>query len=92
MLDCNGLVELNHKDHWPVAAASSVQYNAPSQKVWCFLEYGDDFVRFITEEEILDIYWDEWYNRMVALERQDQISLENCIEDWVVTNWAWELE
>lgn len=44
----------------------------------------------ITEDEIIKTYWDWWSNKMKGLGREDKISRENCIADWVTTNWAWE--
>lgn len=46
----------------------------------------------ITEDEIIERYYDWWVNEMYRVGKQDLISKENCIEDWVVSNWAWEVE
>ena len=46
----------------------------------------------VTEKEILDQYWDFWKSRMIqkfGLCHKD-ITQENCIDEWVVGNWAWE--
>lgn len=45
-----------------------------------------------TEQQILDDYWDHWNARMIAKfgEGHELITKENCIEDWVAVNWAWE--
>lgn len=46
----------------------------------------------LSEQEILDIYFYWWALRMYTVNRQDQISLEDCIMDFVVIHWAWELK
>lgn len=52
----------------------------------------EDVVLTITEQEILDTYWTFWKTKMVAKYGHGdyRITEENCIEDWVVSNWAWE--
>jgi hypothetical protein len=53
-------------------------------------EYNNVIVR-MTRQEILNEYWDFWYNKMVEKygEGHELIKEDNCIEDWVVTHWAW---
>lgn len=43
-----------------------------------------------TEEDILKEYWDFWVKQLKSLGRENLISRERCIEDWVVCNWAWK--
>ena len=45
-----------------------------------------------TEQQILDEYWDHWNVRMISKyeEGHELITKENCIEDWVTINGAWE--
>ena len=45
-----------------------------------------------SEEDILNTYWDWWFCRMVLLGRDHLISRENCLEDWVTGNMAWETD
>lgn len=47
-----------------------------------------------TEEQIIAEYWDHWSTRMIAKygEGHELITKKNCIEDWVIVNWAWEKE
>jgi hypothetical protein len=42
----------------------------------------------VTDEEILAIYWDYWVEQMVAVGKLLMATPENCIEDFVVVNWA----
>jgi hypothetical protein len=68
-------------------------------KIYCYNEpifqggalIGNDVIEK-TEQQILDEYWGLWNVRMVAKfgESHELITKENCIEDWVVVNWAWE--
>lgn len=45
----------------------------------------------ISDKEILDRYWSYWYNSMIRKYGYDHplITEANCIEDWVISNWAW---
>ena len=55
---------------------------------------SDSFVVTLSEEEIIKEYWDYWQERMIAKFGKEHIetnfSEKDCIEDWVVVNWAWE--
>ena len=46
----------------------------------------------ITEDEIIDQYWKYWYIEMKKKYGDDEtlITRQNCIDDWVMVNWAWE--
>ena len=48
----------------------------------------------LTEGQILQNYWPYWEEQMVKKYgmMSDLISEANCIEDWVVVNWAWEVK
>jgi hypothetical protein len=52
---------------------------------------GDEVIE-ITEQQILDVYWENWNKLMIAKygEGHELITKENCIYDWIVVNWAWE--
>jgi hypothetical protein len=47
-----------------------------------------------TESEILDIYWDWWKEEGIKRWGKEHFeanySEKDCIEDWVVVNWAQE--
>jgi hypothetical protein len=65
-------------------------YNEP-----VFSEYGnviDYAVKTVTSDEIIKDFYDFWEIKMIEkYGRSDyRITPENCIEDWVVVNWAWE--
>jgi len=48
----------------------------------------------LSEEEILKEYWDYWYERMCYKFGKDIVdskySTTDCIEDWIISTWAWE--
>jgi len=51
----------------------------------------DDFrprVLIQSEKTILDYYYLYWCDRMVKAGKEDQISEDNYLDDWVVVNWA----
>lgn len=54
----------------------------------------DSYVVTLSEEEILKEYWNYWQERMIAKFGKEHFeanySEKDCIEDWVVVNWAWE--
>ena len=61
-------------------------------------EFGEMYAeREITEEEILEEYWDYWFKAMCqalykpntgAFGKPELITKENCIDDWVSVHWA----
>jgi len=46
----------------------------------------------MTEDQILEEYWEFWQTRMIKKfgANSSLINKKNCIDDWVVVNWAWE--
>lgn len=48
----------------------------------------------LSEQEILDQFYDFWYERMCKKYGKGHVDEnygpQECIEDWVVVNWAWE--
>lgn len=46
-----------------------------------------------TRQEILDEYWEHWKSRMEKKFGPDSphINEENCIQDWTIIHWAWEV-
>ena len=53
-------------------------------------DYPSGF-RILTEQEILDEYYGYWCDRMRKAGKEDEISKELCIEDWILVNYAWEV-
>lgn len=60
-------------------------------KIYSYFEQEHPSPISITEEEILDIYWDCWRMLMENKFGADHylITPESCIEDWVFLNCAW---
>ena len=44
-----------------------------------------------TEDQIIAEYWDYWCGRMRKVGKEDMISRERCIEDWITVHWAMEV-
>ena len=66
-------------------------------KVYQYYEYQPDsdkkeILVEITEDEILESYWNYWNEKMVKKfgYGHELITKENCIEDFIVIHWAWE--
>lgn len=49
-------------------------------------------IRTLTEQQVLDEYYDHWCNLMRKVGKEDLISKELCVEDWCTVHYAWELE
>jgi hypothetical protein len=56
----------------------------------------DPYVETLSEDEILKEHWDWWKERMILKYGEERFkanySEKDCIEDWAVVNWAWEVE
>jgi hypothetical protein len=65
-------------------------------KYYSYNEYtGQEYPEIVTlsEMQILDLYWDFWKQKMIKKYGEKKFlkySEYDCIDDWVVTNWAWE--
>lgn len=54
-------------------------------------ELGDREIT-LSEEEILNSYFELWSAKMKRIGKEEHISKENCIDDWIVMHWAWRKE
>lgn len=47
-----------------------------------------------SEDEIIDSYYDFWYDKMCKKFGKDHVDAtytkQDCIQDWIVTYWAWD--
>ena len=50
--------------------------------------FDQDGEHYVTKEEVLRDYYPHWCERMKKIGKADQISEENCLSDYMVTNWA----
>lgn len=46
----------------------------------------------LSEDEIIDSYFSTWSKNMKKVGKGHLITRENCIEDWVIINWASEVQ
>jgi len=50
----------------------------------------------LSEQEILDYYWNCWYTNMCEKFGKDTVDREytknHCLNDWCVVHWAWQVE
>ena len=53
---------------------------------------GPTLFHTYSEDRILQYCWDYWQAAMLKVNKGHLISKENCIKDWVTTNWAWEVK
>jgi hypothetical protein len=72
-------------------------------RYYCYNEYDPEspladetggYVVTKSEYDIRSDYWPYWYKRMCDKFGQDYVDknycFEDCLEDWIVINWAWE--
>lgn len=45
--------------------------------------------QIFTEQQIILTYWEHWSKHMLAAGKQSQISLENCVNDFVTVNFMY---
>ena len=45
----------------------------------------------LTEDEIIEQYWDYWYGKMCSINKEGEATRERCIENWCIVNWAREV-
>jgi hypothetical protein len=60
-------------------------------KYYAVLDQEADKPTILSEVEILEFYWDYWSKQMQKVNKYDQINPQNCIEDFCVVHWAWEV-
>ena len=56
----------------------------------------DAIVVTVSDDEILNQYWPWWYSKMCEKFGKEVVdrdySKQDCIDDWVVVHWAWEVK
>lgn len=53
-------------------------------------EHGQHVVETWSQEQILKSYYTYWNKKMFESGNADQVSEENCIQDWIVVHYAYE--
>lgn len=73
------------------------EHGLPDSECGCAGPYktvsgGPGHVVTQTEQEILAVYWPYWSREMQKRHPDSPglMSAENCIDDYIVVNWAWE--
>lgn len=56
-----------------------------------FVFQDQDGEHTVTEEGILRTYYPYWCGEMTKVGKFEEISIESCIEDFTVVNWAEEV-
>jgi len=67
-------------------------------RYFCYNEYVDDpninSVVTVSEEDVRRDYYPYWYDKMCKKFGKEVVdrdySFEDCLDDWIVVNWAWE--
>lgn len=52
--------------------------------------HGQLIKETLSEEQVLKSYYKYWLKKMILAGKDDEISEERCIEDWIFIHWAWE--
>jgi len=66
-------------------------------RYYCYNEMtddGDNEIVLVSEEDVRQTYYPYWYGKMCEKFGKDHVdnnySFEDCLDDWVIVNWAWE--
>ena len=68
-------------------------------RYYSYNEYVEDpdinSVVTVSEEDIRRDYYPWWYDKMCKKYGKNHVdatySFEDCLEDWIVVNWAWKV-
>lgn len=55
-------------------------------------EYDQHVIETWSTEQILNSYMGHWSGQMESINKDDEITEENCIEDWITIHWAEETD
>jgi hypothetical protein len=55
-------------------------------------KWGQDVVEIYSEKQILSSYFPYWTEMMVKSGKGDFVNDKDCIGDWIVVNWATEVD
>jgi len=60
--------------------------------IYAYNEYDETggHIVEISDTQIIKDYFPAWSHKMRECGKENEISHENCIEDFCVINWAWE--
>jgi hypothetical protein len=60
-------------------------------KYYSYFDGPDGVATTISELQILEQYFEYWSKRMQEVGKDSEISPQNCIDDFCVIHWAWEV-
>lgn len=64
-------------------------------KYYLIVEPTDDYMTpvytILSEQEIIEQYFESWALRMYAKGLHSRVNRSNCIAEWVMVHWAREL-
>ncbi len=67
------------------------EYNSESPRA----DASGGYIVTVTEKEVLQQFWPYWYQMMCLKFGKEYVDKtfteQDCINDWVVSNWAWEV-
>ena len=67
-------------------------------RYYSFNEYDESGGSVVTmsEEDVRNEYYPYWYKKMCEKYEQSYVDehycFEDCLEDWVIVHWAWEVK
>jgi hypothetical protein len=69
-------------------------------KYYSYNEYtensDENLIVTVSEEEIRQTYYPWWYKKMCEKYGEQYVDenfcFPDCLEDWIITNYAWEVE
>jgi hypothetical protein len=72
--------------------AQAVMAGLARGRTFVIIEQSQFGYRYITERQIMEEYYGWWESEMRRVGKEHLISEENCLLDYIVVNWAWELK
>ena len=61
-----------------------------------YFSYRTSFVVTVSEDDIRKEYYPWWYEKMCKKYGKEEVdknwSFEDCLEDWITTNYAWVVD
>jgi hypothetical protein len=64
-------------------------------RYYSFYDGPVEVITTLSEVEIHKSYWEYWYGKMCTKFGKDTVdkcySSEDCLQDWTVVHWAWEV-
>jgi hypothetical protein len=78
-----------------IRSTETQEYKAKTMKYYTIYYSGEldqHIQETFSEEQIIESYFEYWSGKMKEVGKEDMISKERCIEDWIVVHWAVETD